>query len=238
MRLQDLKIDIYADGADINEMLRMYEKGFVKGFTTNPTLMKKAGVTSYVDFAKNVVEKISDLPISFEVFSDDFEIMEKEALVLSKFGENVFVKIPITNAKGESSIDLISKLSKQGVNLNVTAVFTVEQAKSVLEVLEENTENVISVFAGRIADAGEDPEVIMRQVVEMCKGREGVKTLWASCREVFNVVQADRTGVDIITITEDIMSKLKNMGKNLEEYSVETVQMFVNDGKSLGFSIL
>ena len=158
MRLQDLKIDIYADGADINEMIKAYKSGFVKGFTTNPTLMKKAGVTSYIDFAKNVVNEIPDLPISFEVFSDDFEIMEKEALVLSKFGSNVFVKIPITNSKGESSVDLISKLSNQGVNLNVTAVFTVEQATRVLEALSEKTENIISVFAGRIADAGEDPE--------------------------------------------------------------------------------
>ena len=237
MKTDDLKIAIYADGADIDEMLEAYKKGFIKGFTTNPTLMKKAGVKSYTEFARNVLCEITDMPISFEVFADDFETMKKEALILSGYGKNVFVKIPITNSKGESSIPLISELSKEKVNLNITAVFTIRQVKAVLEVLSEETENIISVFAGRIADAGVAPEVIMRQTAELCREKKGVMSLWASCREVFNIIQADRCGVDIITVTNDLLKKSANIGKNLELFSLETVQMFVRDGKSLGFSI-
>lgn len=238
MKVEDLKIAIYADGADIDGMVEMYEKGFIKGFTTNPTLMKKAGITSYTEFAKSVVEKITDLPISFEVFADDFDLMEKEALILASYGKNVFVKIPITNSKGESSISLIEKLSKQGVNLNITAVFTVEQVKSVLAVLQEGTQNVVSVFAGRIADAGVDPEEILKEAVALCNEKVGVQSLWASCRELFNIVQADRCGVDIITVTNDLLGKIGNIGKDLEQFSLETVQMFERDGRSLGFSII
>ena len=237
MRLEDLKIAIYADGADINGMVEMYRKGFIKGFTTNPTLMKKAGVTDYMEFVKNALKKIPDMPISFEVFADDFETMEKEAVILSGYGKNVFVKIPITNSKGESSTPLISALSKRGVNLNVTAIFTVGQAETVLDVLEDGTENIISVFAGRIADAGVDPEVIMGQASELCRQKEGTKCLWASCREVFNIMQAERCGADIITVTNDLLAKLGNVGKDLEQFSLETVQMFERDGRSIGFSI-
>ena len=237
MRLEDLKIAIYADGADINGMVEMYRKGFIKGFTTNPTLMKKAGVTDYTNFVKNVLKEIPDMPISFEVFADDFETMEKEAVALSGYGKNVFVKIPITNSMGESSIPLISALSKKGVNLNVTAVFTAEQARAVLKVLEEGTRNIVSVFAGRIADAGVDPEVIMGQVAELCRQKEGTMCLWASCREVFNIMQAERCGADIITVTNDLLGKLGNVGKDLEQFSLETVQMFERDGRSIGFSI-
>lgn len=237
MKIEDLKIAIYADGADINGMLEMYQKSYIKGFTTNPTLMKKAGVTSYTEFAKKAVKEIPDLPISFEVFADEFEQMEKEALILSGYGKNVFVKIPITNAKGESSVPLVKKLSEQGVNLNVTAIFTVEQVKSVLEVLSDNTHNIISVFAGRIADAGVDPEDIMKETVALCK-EKGAMSLWASCREVFNIIQADRCGVDIVTVTNDLLAKTSNFGKDLEQFSLETVQMFERDGKSLGFSIV
>lgn len=238
MELRDLKIAVYADGADIDGMVEMAKRGFVQGFTTNPTLMKKAGITSYTDFVQNVVKEIPDLPISFEVFADDFEMMEREALKLSGYGEHIFVKIPVTNSRGVSSVPLIKRLSQKGVNLNVTAVFTVEQAKDVLNVLEERTENIISVFAGRIADAGVDPESIMREVVELCSGKKGVMSLWASCREVFNIVQADRCGVDIITVTNDLLAKLGNLGKDLEQFSLETVQMFERDGRSLGFSII
>jgi len=238
MNISDLKIAIYADGADINGILEMYRTGFIKGFTTNPTLMRKAGVKSYTEFAKRVISEIPDMPVSFEVFADDFETMKKEALILSGFGKNVFVKIPITNSKGESSIPLISELSGMGVNLNVTAIFTVEQARSVLKALEDGAENIISVFAGRIADAGVDPENIMKQVSELCKQKKCVKSLWASCREVFNIIQADRCDVDIITVTNDLLAKLGNLGKDLEDFSLETVQMFVRDGKSLGFSIV
>jgi transaldolase len=238
MKMTDLKIAIYADGADCNGMVEMYKKGFIKGFTTNPTLMKKAGVKSYPQFAKETIGSIPDMPISFEVFADDFAMMKKEALILSQYGENVFVKIPITNSKGESSVPLISELSKEGVNLNITAIFTPKQAESVLAVLKEGTENIISVFAGRIADAGVDPEIIMRQVAEMCKQKDGAKSLWASCREVFNIIQAERSGVDIITVTNDLLAKMENLGKDLEIFSLETVRMFARDGKSLGFSII
>jgi len=237
VKLEDLKIAIYADGADINGMLEMYKKSYIKGFTTNPTLMKKAGVTSYTEFAKKAVEEIPDLPISFEVFADEFDLMEKEALILAGYGKNVFVKIPITNAKGESSVPLIKRLSEQGVNLNVTAIFTIEQVKNVLAVLTEGTQNIISVFAGRIADAGVDPEDIMKETAALCK-EKGAMSLWASCREVFNIIQADRCGVDIVTVTNDLLAKTSNFGKDLEQFSLETVQMFERDGKSLGFSIV
>lgn len=238
MRLEDLNVAIYADGADIDGMKEMYKKSYIKGFTTNPTLMKKAGISDYTEYAKKVLKEIPDRPISFEVFADDFETMEKEAMVLAGYGENVFVKIPITNAKGESSVSLISALSKRKVNLNVTAVFTVEQAKTVLDVLEDGTENIISIFAGRIADAGVDPEEIVRQVVGLCGKKEKVKCLWASCREVFNIMQADRCGADIITVTNDLIAKLGNVGKDLEQFSLEIVQMFERDSRALGFSIL
>ena len=200
--------------------------------------MKKAGITDYKEFAQNVLKEIPDMPISFEVFADDFETMEKEAVILSGYGKNVFVKIPITNSKGESSVPLILALSKRKVNLNITAVFTVKQVKAVLDVLEDGTQNIISIFAGRIADAGVDPEDIMRQTAELCGKKEGTKCLWASCREVFNIIQADRCGADIITVTNDLLAKLGNIGKDLEQFSLETVQMFERDGRSLGFSVL
>lgn len=238
MKIEDLKIAIYADGADINEMLEIARLGFIKGFTTNPALMKKARVRDYVEFAKNVTRAIPDKPISFEVFADDFVMMEKEAFILAGYGENVFIKIPVTNSKGESSAPLIAKLSKAGINLNITAIFTIEQVKAVLEVLEKDTRNIISVFAGRIADAGVDPEVIMRETAMLCKSKPGVMSLWASSREVFNIIQGERCGVDIITMTNDLLFKLGNIGKNLEQFSLETVQMFVKSGEELGFSIL
>ena len=215
MKMEDLKIAIYADGADLNGMLQMYKKAFIKGFTTNP-----------------------DKPISFEVFADDFETMKAEALSLAQYGKQVFVKIPITNSKGESSIPLITALSKEGVQLNVTAIFTVEQMEEVVNAFADHTTNIVSVFAGRIADTGVDPEPIMRKTAEFCGRKPGTKSLWASCREVFNIVQADRCGVDIITVTNDLLAKLKNLGKDLDQFSLETVQMFERDGKVLGFSVL
>lgn len=238
MKQEDLKIALYADGADLNEMLEIYHKGFIKGFTTNPTLMKKAGVKSYGDFVKEAVRVIPDMPLSFEVFSDDFATMEAEARALARYGKQVFVKIPITNTKGESSIPLISTLSKEGIHLNITAVFTIDQVKQAVDALEDNTSNIVSVFAGRIADAGVDPEPVMRQASELCRQRAGVKSLWASCREVFNIMQADRCGVDIITVTNNLLAKLPNLGKDLNAFSLETVQMFERDGRGLGFSIL
>lgn len=237
MRANDLKISIYADGADIDGMLEEYRKGYVSGFTTNPTLMKKAGVKDYLEFAEQVVEAIPDLPLSFEVFADEFEKMEQEADILAGLGGNVYVKIPITNSKGESSIPLIQRLSEKGMQLNVTAVFTLDQVSSVVSALSSGTRNIISVFAGRIMDAGEDAEPIMRAAEALCREKSGIKLLWASCREVFNIVQAERCGVDIITVTNDILRKLPGIGKELKQFSLETVQMFVKDGESLGYSI-
>ncbi|MCM1231774.1 MAG: transaldolase [Clostridium sp.] len=237
MKFEDLKIAIYADGADIDVMRQEYSKGIVKGFTTNPSLMKKAGVQSYTEFAKTALTQITDLPISFEVFADDFDGMKREARILSSYGKNVFVKIPATNSLGESSIGLIRELSAEGIKLNVTALFTVRQVKAAVDAFSPGTENIISVFAGRITDTGVDAEEIMKETVRICRGKPGTKSLWASCREVFNIIQADRCGADIITVTEDIMKKLPLLGKDLEEYSVETVQLFVRDGRSLGFVI-
>lgn len=238
MRYEDLKIDIYADGADIDGMKAEYAKGYVKGFTTNPTLMKKAGVTDYVTFAKKALREIPDLPLSFEVFADDFETMEKEAEVICALGRNVYVKIPVTNSRGESSIPLIQKLSSRGLQLNVTAVFTINQVREIVDALVPGANHIVSVFAGRIFDAGEDAMEIMRRATQICHEKPGVRSLWASCREVYNIVQADRCGADIVTVTNDILEKLPNLGKDLEEFSLETVRMFVKDGQSLGFSIL
>lgn len=238
MKFEDLKIKIFADGADIDGMKEEYSKGYVTGFTTNPTLMKKAGVKDYVPFAKEVVTAISDLPLSLEVFADDFETMEKEAMVISALGDNVYVKIPITNSKGESSIPLIQKLSAAGLKLNVTAIMTIEQVKETVAAFADGTKNVVSVFAGRVMDTGVDAMPLMKEVAAICKTKPGTESLWASCREVYNIIQADECGVDIITVTNAILGKLPMLGKDLTQLSLETVQMFVNDGKSLGFSII
>lgn len=238
MKFEELKITLYADGADLEGMKEEYNKGYVKGFTTNPTLMKKAGVKDYVTFAKAAVKEIPDLPISFEVFAEEFDDMEKEAKVLSSLGDNVYVKIPVMNAKGESSIPLIKRLSEQGLKLNVTAVFTLEQVEAIVDAFAENTQNIVSVFAGRIMDAGVDAVPIMEKVNEICRKKSGTLSLWASCREVFNIVQADKAGVDIVTVTNDLLKKLPNLGKDLTQFSLETVQMFDRDSKALGFSIL
>lgn len=234
MQVEDLRVAIYADGAAIDGMLRMRKRSYIKGFTTNPSLMRKAGVKDYAAFAEEVTDIIPDLPISFEVFADDFKGMKREALTLSGFGKNVYVKIPIMNSKGASSAPLIAELSEMGVSLNVTAVFTLEQVKKVLESLAPGTRNIVSVFAGRIADTGVDPEPIMRETADLCKTSRKAWSLWASCREVFNIMQADRCGVDIITVTNAILEKLGNLGKNLDAFSLETVQMFERDGRSLG----
>ena len=238
MKFEDLKITLYADGADINGMKEEYNKGYVKGFTTNPTLMKKAGVKDYLTFAKEVVKEIPDLPISFEVFAEEFDDMEKEAKALAALGDNVYVKIPIMNARGESSIPLIKRLSEQNLKLNVTAVFTLEQVEATVDAFKENTDNIVSVFAGRIMDAGVDAVPIMKEVSKICRRKPGTLSLWASCREVFNIVQADQAGTDIVTVTNDLLKKLPNLGKDLTRFSLETVQMFDRDSKALGFSIL
>ncbi|MBQ4481927.1 MAG: transaldolase [Lachnospiraceae bacterium] len=238
MDYRDLKIEIYADGADIEKMKKQHDEGFVKGFTTNPTLMKKAGVEDYKSFAKEAAGAIKDVPLSFEVFADDFPTMEKEARVLAGFGDNVYVKIPVTNTKGEHSTELIRKLSHDGLKINVTAVFTTEQSKEVLEALDPMTQSIVSIFAGRITNAGVDAEPVISEVSKMCREHGNSKVLWASSRELFNVIQAERSGADIITLTDDLLGSLKTLGKDLYEYSLDTVKMFYNDGKALGYKIL
>lgn len=238
MTLDQLRIMIFADGADIGDMKKQAKLPHIKGFTTNPTLMKKAGVTDYTAFAQAAVQAIPNAPLSFEVFSDEFETMEREALKLSALAHNVYVKIPITNSRGESSIPLIRTLSRRRVQLNITAMLTPDQAQNACDAIAKGSKAFLSMFAGRIADTGRDPKPFMRQTAVIAKNKPGVLSLWASCRELYNVVEADECGVDIITVQGDLLKKLPMLGKDLEELSLDTVRMFVRDSLSLGFSIL
>lgn len=238
MKISDLNVKVYADGAVIDDMVKAKESGVVKGFTTNPSLMKKAGVKDYVDFAKEALAKVTGMPISFEVFADDFDTMEKEAKKISSLGDNVFVKIPITNTKGDSSVPLIKKLSAEDIKVNVTAVFTLQQVKDILAVLQPGSNNIISIFAGRLADIGINPTPLMKRAAELCHKNENCWLLWASCREVINVFQADNCGCDIITCTSPVIEKFPLIGTKPEERSLQTVQDFNRDVRTLGFSIL
>ena len=233
-----LSIKVYSDGAVLETMLKDLNSGLVSGFTTNPSLMKKAGITSYIGFAKEVLKDIKEFPVSFEVFADDIETMEKEAEKIASLGENVYVKIPVTNSKGESTVDLMKCLAAKGVKINATAIFTLEQVREVVGALKAGTPGIVSVFAGRIADTGVDPVPIMKEALSICRQKDGVELLWASPRETYNIYQADELGVDIITCTSDLIQKLSLNGKDLTEYSLETVQMFLKDSTSLGFKIL
>lgn len=233
-----LSIKVFSDGAVLETMLHDLNSGLVTGFTTNPSLMKKAGITSYIGFAKDVLQEITDYPVSFEVFADDLDGMEQEARRIAALGDNVYVKIPVTNSKGESTAPLIDRLTAEGIKVNVTAIFTVEQVRVVVDALKSGTQAVVSVFAGRIADTGVDPMPIMQEALAICREKEGVELLWASPRETFNIYQADSLGVDIITCTSDLIKKLELKDKDLTEYSLETVQMFLRDSSSLGFTIL
>lgn len=238
MKLQDLNIKIFADGANLEDMLSVYHKGVVRGFTTNPSLMKKAGVKDYKAYAREVLQHIPDDPVSFEVFSDDFITMEKEANTIAALGDNVYVKIPVTNTKGESSAPLIQKLSAKGCKLNVTAIFTLEQTQTVVDALSADTPAIVSVFAGRIADAGADAAALMKEAAAICTAKPKAELLWASCREFYNIIEAEKCGCHIITVPNDILAKSKNYGKDLEAYSLETVQGFYKDASGLGFTIL
>ena len=233
-----LSIKVFSDGALLETMLHDLNSGLVTGFTTNPSLMKKAGITSYIGFAKDVLKEITDYPVSFEVFADDLEGMEQEARRIAALGDNVYVKIPVTNSKGESTAPLIDRLTAEGIKVNVTAIFTVDQVREVVDALKSGTPAVVSVFAGRIADTGVDPMPIMQEALAICRQKEGIELLWASPRETFNIYQADSLGVDIITCTSDLIKKLELKDKDLTEYSLETVQMFLRDSSSLGFTIL
>ncbi|VGU73508.1 translaldolase [Streptococcus pyogenes] len=233
-----LNVKVFSDGAVLETMLKDLQTGLVTGFTTNPSLMKKAGISSYIGFAKEVLAKITDYPVSFEVFADDLASMEKEAEKIAGLGDNVYVKIPVTTSTGESTCPLIQKLSAKGIKLNVTAIFTIEQTQAVVDHLTAGVPAIVSVFAGRIADTGVDPMPIMEEALRICRQKEGVELLWASPRETYNIYQADQLGVDIITCTTDLIAKLPLQGKDLEDYSLETVQMFLKDSTSLGFKIL
>lgn len=235
---EKLKVQIFADGANVDEIRRRYYEDWISGFTTNPTLMKAAGIMDYLGFAKEILSFVTEKSVSFEVFSDDFSEMEREAEILSSLASNVYVKIPITNTKGISSAPLIRRLSNKGIKINVTAVFTLEQAREVIDSFVEGTSNYVSIFAGRIADTGTNPIPIVRQVGEWCHEKKGTRVLWASCREVFNIIQAEECNCDIITVTDGILKKLGNWGKNLDTFSLETVNMFYRDGRSLGYTIL
>ncbi|QWD13025.1 transaldolase [Polynucleobacter paneuropaeus] len=236
-KVENLKVKIFADGADKASMLEMYQKPHVKGLTTNPTLMKKAGVADYAAFCKDILTHIVDKPLSFEVFSDDFEEMERQALEIASWGKNVYVKIPVTNTKGEVCYPLVKKLAQKKVQLNVTALMTLDQVQQVVNVLDPNVPSYVSVFAGRIADTGIDPVPVMAKSVEILKAAPAAELIWASPRELLNIFQADEIGCHVITVTPDIIKKLSLVGYSLESYSLDTVKMFYADATSAGYKL-
>jgi len=235
--IDDLKVKLFADGADRDGMLEMYQKPYIKGFTTNPTLMKKAGISDYEAFAYDILQAIPDRPISFEVFADDFDEMERQALKIRTWGENVYVKIPVSNTRQQMSYDLIGKLAGAGVHLNITAILTLEQVNAVADAVKNGPASVVSVFAGRIADTGLDPVPLMSKALEILEVAPQAELLWASPREVLNIYQADAIGCHIITATNDIIRKLSLSGKDLAQYSLETVQMFYDDASRAGYQL-
>jgi transaldolase len=232
-----LKVKIYADGADKSDILRLYEDKRIQGFTTNPTLMRKAGISDYAAFAKDILSHIKDRPISFEVFSDEFAEMERQALKIADWGSNVYVKIPVTNSLGAPCTDLIHRLAQRKVQLNITAIMTMEQVRDVSLALENHAGSNVSVFAGRIADTGVDPLPIMSATVAACAAYPRQEVIWASPRELLNVIQADQIGCQIITVTPDLIKKLSLVGKDLNEYSLDTVKMFRADAVAAGFTL-
>jgi len=235
---EPLRIHVFADGADVATMIRRYREGVVRGFTTNPTLMAKAGIRDYAAFAREVLAEIRDLPISFEVFSDEFAEMERQAALIASWGSNVNVKIPITNTRAASSLEVVRSLLSRGVKLNVTAILTREQWLGVRGVMRAEDDVIISIFAGRIADTGVDPVPMMKQAVEDFRAFPKAKVLWASPREALNLYQADQCGCHIVTATDDLISKLQTLrGKSLAEFSLETVRMFHGDALKAGFKL-
>jgi transaldolase len=232
------RVKIYADGADLASMIELSKHPLVKGFTTNPSLMKSAGVQHYEEFAKKVLSHIPDKSISFEVFADEFPEMKRQGLLIKNWGKHVYVKIPVTNSLGHSACDLIHDLSHQGVSLNVTAIFTLDQVWDVCQALKGGAPSIVSVFAGRIADTGRDPAPLMQAALEMCRAADrNIELLWASSREFWNIVQADMLGIDIITVTPDQLKKASLLNKDLKEYSLETVKTFKKDAESAGFKL-
>ena len=237
MNAHQFRVKIFADGADIAGMLEMHQNPLIKGFTTNPTLMRKAGITHYESFAHDILNAIPNRPVSFEVFSDDFDEMHQQALKISQWGKNVYVKIPITNTQGESSLELIRELANENVKQNITALMTLEQVSSVCDALSSAPSSYISIFAGRIADTGFDPLPLMQSALKIMSAHSHLELVWASPRELFNIVQANNIGCHIITVTNDILKKIPLLGKDLNQYSLETVQMFRNDAVIAGYQL-
>lgn len=237
MKVSDLTVKIYADGAELNGIVEMAKNPVIKGFTTNPTLMRKAGISDYKKFALQVLAAVPDRPISFEVFSDDFDEMYDQAIEIASWGNNVNIKVPITNTKREFAGALISRLSEKGIFVNVTALMTLQQVNDVMDSLKGDAPAYISVFAGRIADTGRDPVMVMTESAKISRQRPNTEIIWASPRELINIFQADAAGVQIITVANDILNKLSLLGKDLDEYSLETVKMFRNDAVKAGYSI-
>jgi transaldolase len=235
--LSQLKVKIFADGADKAAMLDMYAKPYIRGLTTNPTLMRKAGITNYRAFARDILSQITDKPVCFEVLADEFAQMEHQALEIAGWADNVYVKIPVTNTKRETSRALVKRLSDRQVKLNVTAIMTLAQLEDVLTALNPATASYLSVFAGRIADTGIDPLPLMRKAVEMLKVNSNAELVWASSRETFNIFQANAIGCQVITVTNDILNKLSLIGYDLTDYSLDTVKLFYDDARKAGFSL-
>jgi transaldolase len=233
----ELRVKIFADGADRAGMLELYANPVIAGFTTNPTLMREAEVEDYTAFAHEILEAIPDRPISFEVFSDDFEDMERQAREISAWGDNVYVKIPVTNTAAERSDELIARLAAEGVKLNVTALMTLDQVKWVTDCLVGGPPAFISVFAGRVADTGRDPVPLIAEAVEIAGAAENAELIWASPREVLNILQAEAAGCHIITVTHGVLKKLPTLGKDLDEFSLDTVKMFHRDAADAGYTV-
>ena len=235
--ISSLGVKIFADGADKQGMLEMYSKPFIQGLTTNPTLMRKAGVGDYRAFCQDILSEIQDKPLSFEVFSDDFQEMERQALEISSWGENVYVKVPISNTKKEFCYPLVERLTREGVKVNVTAIMTVPQVESLARVLDPSIPSYISIFAGRIADTGIDPIPTMQAALEILRSNKKAELIWASPRELLNIFQADKIGCHVITVTNDILKKLSMVNYDLDEYSLDTVKMFFNDAVAAGYRL-
>ena len=236
-QMRDVNVKVFADGADRDGLLSLARDPMIKGFTTNPTLMRAAGIRDYEAFAREILEHITDRPLSFEVFSDDFDEMERQALKIAAWGDNVFVKIPVTNTRAESSAPLIKRLASLDVQLNVTALMTTAQVETIASALADGPPSFVSVFAGRIADTGLDPVPLMAEAVAMLEPYPQLELIWASAREVLNVAQADRIGCHVITLTHDLLRKLALLGRDLDDYSLDTVRMFYNDARAAGYAL-
>ena len=235
--IERIKIKIFADGAKKEDILLMNSLPYINGFTTNPTLMRKAGIHSYEDFSKEILATVKEKPLSLEVFSDDFNEMEKQARKIYSWGKNVYVKIPITNSMGDSSINLIKKLSYDGIKLNITALFTEQQVQETISALNINTKSIISVFAGRIADTGNDPSVLIRKTLDLIGSNKNHEVLWASTRQFFSIIEANTIGCHIITVSPDIINKFNLINYDLKQYSLDTVKQFYEDAKKSNYHI-